>query len=141
MQEDWHNYDFDITLNHDDVKYDIGIKIISKGTIYVDTEEEWLTDPPGYPPVSMGHYVTGSSVEEIPDWKIFWLDIYSNGEITEIQGQEEVNNYMTMNPDKKELIESYVDKYCEEDLAEDAADEGSSTFAYEVHVSDRSDDW
>lgn len=136
MQEDWNNYDFDVTLNIDGTRYDVGVNIISKGTIYLETEEEWLTDPPGYPPVSMGHYISRSVVEETPEWKIVRMDIYGDEGWTEVVGPEEVNSYMTLNPDKKRVIEEYVEQHCKQDLADDAIDYGDSTDAYDVHISD-----
>ncbi len=138
MESNWGDYDFDVTIEVDGVKYDVGLKIISKGTIFLDSEDEWSTDPVGYPPAKMGSYITNSSVFEVPEWEVRWIDVYENGKVTELK-EEDLNSYLTLNPEKKKYIYDWIEKYCATQLAEDAIDYGGSDFAYDVHFNDDDD--
>lgn len=128
MENSWQDYDFEVDVKIDDIDYFITGKILNKGTIFQDVEEEWE----GH--YKMGSFVTGHDIEELPQWEIRYMNFEENGQEVELKGAEEVNAYFTMNPDKREKIESWMEKYCE-DLADDALGT-DGTFAYDVHVKD-----
>jgi hypothetical protein len=140
MESNWEDYDFDVTIDVDGVKYDIGAKITSKGTIFLDSEDEWSTDPVGYPAVKVGSYITNSAVDEVPEWEIRWIDVYENGDITELRN-EDISSYFTLNPGRREYIYNWIEEYCRTNLAEDAIDHGESDYAYDVHVKEEDDDY
>jgi hypothetical protein len=111
-----------ITMNGVEHVCDIGFDIISKGTIYVGIETDWMTDPPERPAVRMDYIDTDSAeVEEYPEFEVVWLDIWEKTglkEEMEFHGKEEVDSFFVLNPDLKKTIIDAVEKYLER-LADD----------------------
>jgi hypothetical protein len=131
--------DFDIALKIDGVEYLIGAKVTNRGTITVNVEEDWYTDPPEQPPVSAGYLMTDYEIEEMPEWEVLWIWVYENGnkEPTEIEG-EKVNDYFILNPEKKKLIDQYIESKLN-GYAEGAANEMQSDFAFDVSINEPGD--
>ena len=123
-----------ITMNGVEHICDIGFIITSKGTIYVGTETDWMTDPPGMPAVRMDYIDTDSAeVEEYPEFDVVWLNIWKKGDQKaelEFNGKEEVDSFFVLNPDLKKTTIDSVEKYVEK-LADDLDE-----YAYDVIVLD-----
>lgn len=111
-----------ITMNGVEHVCDIGFDIISKGTIYVGIETDWVTDPDGMPPVRMDYIDTDSAeIDSIPEFEVVWLDIWEKAgrkEEMEFNGKEEVDSFFVLNPDLKKTIIDAVENYVEK-LADD----------------------
>ena len=127
-------YDIEIKLNVDGNEYrcDIGFNIIDKGTIFIDVEEDWITDPPELYAVSSS-YVKRVELEDLPSFEVIFL--YINSPIpVDATSAEEVDAYFVMNPGTREQVMEAVEKYCKIDLVGHVEDNGfESTGAYDVH--------
>lgn len=130
-------YDIEIKLNVDGKEYpcDIGFNIVDKGTIFIDVEQDWITDPPEMPAISAS-YVENVEVEEIPSFEVVFL--YVNSPIPgDANSVEEVDAYFVMNPGTKDQVMKAVEKYCTTDLVRDVEDNDfESTGAYDVHITE-----
>jgi hypothetical protein len=138
---DAYSEDFDITLNIDGIKHIVGVKITNKGTITVNTEEEWHTDPPEQPHVSAGFFLTDYEIEEMPEWEITWIWVYEGGNNRPIEMEGEgVNDYFILNPEKRKLIDQDIILTLK-DFADESAQQMQSIFAFDVIINESGNDY
>lgn len=128
------SYDYElttnITFNGVQCGCDIGFSIVETGSISVNLETETIRHPDGY----FSHeqqYFTDEELDELPEFEIDGIKIYREGSRMEIDiDREDLEGFFILHPEIQVQVERAVEKYCEEDLFDDAVSSGENTNAY-----------